>query len=398
MKKFRPVILMSIISATILSVVSFWVPEFEGAFLGFVILAGCSLVWIQKENITHKFLSKLIMGSVLFGFLTWFLIFLRMYILSHLIYDAPLPFRELWDKDYMMMWLAIMIVSFLGGLVGVAVKGFYALYKDKLNKVIVFIGPLFVLLSSLAVYKIKIGGTIMSSFHGWPYPFWIHQIKDVVDGLAIDKWIFSPGSIRHYIVFNYLLYLAIFVLIYCLIKFVNKKFKKSINSTFLLFGLLVLMIIIFTSFLSVEKSYIQHQISGAKYCEVESDCEIIANISPFSCAIVVNKNNADKILKLVNSFPSTGELQCSGKEKAFCMQNKCRISIDQTSNKTYWEILKWFIGNCEVSSIMQAHSLEVTAILKNGKVIKAKEPEIDDIFDIIAESKDKCGDIIVATE
>ncbi len=137
-----------------------------------------------------------------------------MYTFSHLIYDAPLPFKELWDKDYIIIGAVIMIVSFVGGLVGIVLKGFYILYKDKLNKIIILIGPLLALFSSLAVCKIKLGGTIMSSLHGWPYPFWIHQIKDIVDGFFIDKWIFLPGSLYHYVILNYILYLVVFILFF----------------------------------------------------------------------------------------------------------------------------------------------------------------------------------------
>ncbi|MFH1523052.1 MAG: hypothetical protein ABIE43_04525 [Patescibacteria group bacterium] len=398
MKKFKSVILISIFCAIIFFIVTFWVPEIDWSFLPFLILAGFFMVWIQKETVSYKFLDKLLIGCLLFGFLMMFLVFLRMYVMSHLVYDAPLPFRELWNEDIFIIAGVYCFVSFLGGLLGIALKGFYSLYKNKLDKIIIIIGPLLILFSSLSIFKIKYGGTIMSGLYGWPYPFLINQIKDVVDGFSIDKWIFSPGSIYHYVIFDYFLYLSIFISVYYLIKFINKKFKKSVNSTFLLFGLLVLMIIFFTSYLSIKKSYIQHQISGAKYCEAESDCEIIANISPFSCAIVSNKDSADRILKLVKSYPSTGELNCSGREKAICMQNKCRISIDHTPNEMYWEMLKKSVENCDVSSIMQTHNLEVTAILKNDKVIKVKEPEIDDIFDIVTKSKDRCGEMIMGTE
>jgi len=399
MKKLKPVILISIICAVVFSTVSFWVPEIDWPFLPFLLLAGFFMILIQKETVTYKFLDKLLAGSLLFGFLTMTLIFLRMFAMSHLIYDSPLPFSFLLDQDTLMIAAVFSLVSFLGGLLGIVLKGFYSLYKNKLDKILIFVAPLLVMFSSLAIIKVKIGGTIMSSLHGWPYPFWIHQIKDVVDNFSIDKWIFSPGSLYHYIIFNYLLYLIIFLLAYYLIKFINTKLAaKKINSTISLFGLLVLMIIVFTSFLPVKQSYISHQIAWAGYCEESVDCVIIGNKCPFSCAVVVNKDNENRIAHLINSFPSTCELSCSGREKATCLENKCWISIDHTSNETYWEMLKQAVNNCKVDSIMQTHSLEVTAVLKSGVVIKAIEPEIDDIFDIVCEAKDKCGEIIMATE
>jgi len=399
MKKFRSVIFISIISAIICSIVSFWVGEVNLSFLPYLFLAGVFMAWTQKETFTHKFLSKLAIGSIVFGFLTMALIFLRMYALSHLVYDSPLPFRELWDKDILILSAVFLLISFIGGLLGIVFKGFYSLYKNKLDKILIFIGSLLAMLSSLAILKVKIGGTIMSSLHGWPYSFLTHQIRDVVDGFSMDKWVFSPGSLYHYVIFNYLLYLIIFLLAYYLIKFINKKLATNkINTTIFLFGLLVLMIIVFTSFLPAKQSYISHQIAWAGYCEKNSDCVIISNKCPFSCAVVVNKNNENRIINLINSFPSTCELNCSGNKKAACLENKCWISIDHTSSETYWEILKQAVDNCKVSSIMQTHSLEVTAVLKSGVVIKAIEPEIDDIFDIVKQAENKCGTIIMATE
>ncbi|MFA4941539.1 MAG: hypothetical protein WC582_03005, partial [Patescibacteria group bacterium] len=357
---------------------------------------------VQPEVKAYKFLNKLVVGSIFLGVLTAVLFFLKMYIMSHLFYDSPLPFPELWDKDRMTMAAVFAIASFLGGLLGVVLKGLFTLYKNKLDVWIIFVGPLAILFSSLLVFKIKIGGTIMSSFHGWPYPFFIHQIKDVLDNFFIGKWIFSPGSLYHYIIFDYIFYLVIFSLIYFFIKLLNKNLEiKKINSTIFLFGLLIFMILLFTSFLSVKKSYISHQISGAGNCEENSDCKIIANRAPFSCAVVVNKTGADRILKLINSFPSIGKLQCSGREKAVCLEKKCRIAIEQSPEDIsdfVWQRIKQLIENCEVKSVQQVHSLEVKAVLKTGEILRAKEPKIDDIMNIAAESAEKCGTIIMATE
>ncbi len=56
------------------------------------------------------------------------------------------------------------------------------------------------------------------------------------------------------------------------------------------------------------------------------------------------------------------------------------------------------VQNCQVVSIMQTHNLEVTAVLKTGEIIKAIEPEIDDIFEIVKQAENKCGAIRMATE
>ena len=400
MKKFNPVILTSVICAVIFLIISSWVFNYGWSILPYLILAGCFLAWVQNETVARKFIIKLSVGSLIFGFLSAILIFLRMYVMSNFIYDTPMPISGLWEQDTRTMALVFSFVSFLGGLFGIVLKGFYSLYKNKLDLVLVFVSPLLIMLSSIAVYKIKIGGTIMSALHGWPYPFLIHQIKDVIDNFSIDKWIFSPGSFYHYIIFDYLIYFTLFLTGYFVIKLINKKLKtKKINSTLFLFGLLVLLVLYFSSAMSVKESYISSQIANAGYCQENSDCVIVANRLPFSCAIISNKDNADRILRLVNSYPSTGELECLGNQKAICSDQKCQVlSYDKGLNKRNWERLKQAIENCEVASIMQIHSLEVTAVLKNGKMIMALEPEIDNIFDVISRAQEKCGAIKMATE
>lgn len=63
-----------------------------------------------------------------------------------------------------------------------------------------------------------------------------------------------------------------------------------------------------------------------------------------------------------------------------------------------WNLIKQSASNCEIKSVMQNHALEVTATLKNGEEITAREPNIDDIFDIINQYTDECGKVIMATE
>jgi len=63
-----------------------------------------------------------------------------------------------------------------------------------------------------------------------------------------------------------------------------------------------------------------------------------------------------------------------------------------------WDKAKELVQACEVKKIMQTHSLEVTLDLKNGKSFEVIEPKIDDIFQLVNESKGNCGNIIMATE
>jgi len=63
-----------------------------------------------------------------------------------------------------------------------------------------------------------------------------------------------------------------------------------------------------------------------------------------------------------------------------------------------WNLIRQAISECKIESVMQTHSLEVTATFKDGEEITAREPKIDDIFDIIDQHKSKCGDIMMGTE
>ncbi len=63
-----------------------------------------------------------------------------------------------------------------------------------------------------------------------------------------------------------------------------------------------------------------------------------------------------------------------------------------------WEIIKSAINNCEVKMVFQTHALEVSVDLKDGRVLKAVEPKIDDIINIAEESQKKCGKFPIGTE
>jgi len=251
-KKFKPVILAAIICAIICSMVGFLIFEGSLLFLPYLFLAGAFMIFIQKEQSAYKFLDKLLVGSLVFGFLTMFFVSLRMYLSSIFLGDSSFPFWFWLLPDSLLMALLFCFNSFLGGLLGIVLKGFYALYKNKLDKVIIVIGPALLMIFSLGVVKTKIGGTIESNLHGWPYPFLIHQIKDVIDGFFIDKWIFSPGSLYHYVIFDYLLYLVLISLVYFAVKLINKKLK--INSTLVLFGLVILLILFLSFYSAIKES------------------------------------------------------------------------------------------------------------------------------------------------
>ncbi|MFA6382281.1 MAG: hypothetical protein WCX08_03400 [Candidatus Buchananbacteria bacterium] len=126
LKKLLKVIMAVIISAIISTIASFWLFEMDWLFLPFPLFAGLAMVFVQKEKSSCKFVDKLFIGSLLFGFFTLLLIDTKMYLLS-----ADFPFWPFYNpKEYLIFSLVFCFVSFLGGLVGIVIKGFYSIARD----------------------------------------------------------------------------------------------------------------------------------------------------------------------------------------------------------------------------------------------------------------------------
>lgn len=337
MRKFIPVLCVAVAGAVVLCAAGGWLFAGGGGLLiASLVVAGFFMAAAQKETAVYGFLNKLLVGSVLFGLLAMALLTLRVRIAVHLTEGSPLSFSYLWNRDSLMMAAVFTALCFFGGLLGAVLKGFYALYGKKLDRVLLFAGPLLAALASLAVIKVKVGGTIMSALHGWPYPFVTYQVRDVLDGFSIDKWIFTPGSLYHYLLFDYLWYFSIVLLAFCAIAFINAKLKtKKINTTLLLFGGLMLMTAALVSYLPLKESYISRQIARAGACNADADCIILTDKCPFSCAVVVNRSEAERIEQLINTFPSTCDLLCLGEVRAVCLQNRCRVSSEAKENTTF---------------------------------------------------------------
>jgi len=402
MNQFKKVILVAIVCSVVFAILGQWIFEGGLPFLPFPLLAGFLIVFFQKETRSHKFVIKLIIGALIFGFLTPALISFRAFLMSYLFYDNSFPFLFNFSRDGLFMSLAFSLIAFLGGLLGIVIIGFYSLYRRAFERGLIFAGALLLTGFSLFVTGEKIGGTISSRIYGWPYPFLTYNIQDVIDHTIISQWIFSPGSFYHYLIFDYLLYLFILTIFFWLFKLLNKFLKTSkLNMTWALMGVIAVIAVAFTSSQSLKQSYIQNQIRKAGYCQADSDCVIAGSRCPFGCAITVNKNEAGEIIRLVNSYTSNCDYSCLAETKVICKKNKCEVSTGQTKeeiNGLIWQRIKSSLENCQVSKIMQTHDLEVKAVLKTGETIKAVEPAIDQIFKIAERVEDKCGKIIMATE
>lgn len=396
-KKFALITVVSVVLSGIFFALTTWIPEFSEVFFSLFGLAGCGFVFLQKENVSYKYLAGLVIGSIIVGFLTMTFLYLKL-LLGPGSFLGPSP-----DIAFIIQSLQIAavlsVLSFFGGLVGIVLKGVYSLYGNKLDHVIVAIGPFIALIASLTVYRVKIGGTIASSYYGWPYPFVTHQIKDVIDRQFIDKWMFSPGSLFHYVIFDYALYLGAFLLMYCFVDIFNKNFKKfKINRTIVLFGVLVLMIGSMLAYAPVRRMDAVRQISEAKSCTQDPDCTIVNHVSSLYCSASVNKINEKRISTLLSSFPEDPKVSCSTHMRAVCFEGTCGLTDQPVSDPDSWELLKFRIKNCQVRSVMRTHSSAVMAVLKNGIVMNTKEPDSENLFEIVAWAKDRCGEVQMATE
>jgi len=69
---------------------------------------------------------------------------------------------------------------------------------------------------------------------------------------------------------------------------------------------------------------------------------------------------------------------------------------DETNSN--WNIVLASLNNCEAKSVFQTHSKLVTIKLKNGDIVTAYEPKIDDVMKVVESLNGKCGDIGLATE
>lgn len=205
----------------------------------------------------------------------------------------------------------------------------FLLYKKKkfiikrADKLIMVLGALVLTSLSLLVVIQKIGGTIMQNVHGWPHFYLIHYIKDVIGGNLIGKWNFISGGLFMYPLVNFIFYLSIVLLFYLIARFFIRSEKKITAALLIIIAVSSAPLI---ASQKIKELYIKHEIKEANYCQVDSDCKDAGNKCPFGCSAYVNKNEAARINRLINSFHSNciyGCLLCANLNIK-CENNKCQ--------------------------------------------------------------------------
>lgn len=126
-KSLVPIVYIAFICAMIAHFLSMFI--FQTALFGVSVLAGVVLVFYQQEIKSYKFLDKLVIGSVVYGFLVLLLMINQMYFAS-LAMRIDMPYSFFYTLDvtgFVTLALALCFVSFMGGLIGIVIKGFYIL-------------------------------------------------------------------------------------------------------------------------------------------------------------------------------------------------------------------------------------------------------------------------------
>jgi len=322
----KKVIILSALFSFLMMLFSRFLFQGDWPFGVHIFLVGVFISFTLTDKSSRDYLLKLLIASFVFSFLTVLFISFQTYF--RLLFTAyPMPFYQLIsDSSLSDLAFSFLVLSFLGGLTGIIFKGTYSFYGKRLDRVMLFGGPLLLVALSFFVTLQKIGGTQQSFVYGWPYPLLEHKVRDVIDGTLIDKWQVMLGSLGHYFVFDYLFYLLILSAIYYATKIFNKK-KKIINPTFVLFGVLVVGLISFSLYLPLRQNYIFKEIDRANYCEKNSDCSLLPSSCPFGCFVAVNKAEVKRIDSLINSYQSNCIYSCIKAKGTKCIDKRCDIEI-----------------------------------------------------------------------
>lgn len=86
--------------------------------------------------------------------------------------------------------------------------------------------------------------------------------------------------------------------------------------------------LVWFSFLSpkAQERHIKKEITKANYCEVASDCQMVAQSQcPFGCYIHVNKNEVVRISELLESYESNCAYLCIEFKGVGCINNTCQM-------------------------------------------------------------------------
>ena len=137
-KKLYPILLVALVAAIIFSIGASLIFSFDWSalyVLYFSFLAGTGMVFIQRETVSYKFIDKLFIGSIIYGFLTiLFFIFRMSLVIANSTPPSFHPFYYYINYgDSAMTAAAFAFICFKGGLVAIVGKGLYFIKKERIN-------------------------------------------------------------------------------------------------------------------------------------------------------------------------------------------------------------------------------------------------------------------------
>ena len=103
-------------------------------------------------------------------------------------------------------------------------------------------------------------------------------------------------------------------------------YKKILVFTIIILTAIALVASVFPK---LKERNINSRVEKANYCNVDTDCLDAGGKCPFGCYNYVNKDSANEISRLIESFDSRCVYGCLSCPTAICENNKCKASCDE---------------------------------------------------------------------
>lgn len=345
-----------------------WAPVF--ALLP--VVAGALTVLLQDEDKSYKYLPKLITSSLIFSFAVIFLVKLFVYFGDNVNTPIFKYFNPFKDFDEMVGHLGLAGIYFLGGLIGLLVRGvnlvFFPERKFRINLEIsllksFILGAVFLLAANFYFvfaigfphhgrWKLELSVTnLFLAFYlvlffsyakraikdsKYNYIAWVYNLLLSLVFLSNAEAVRALFQDEMYLYYSYIAvgpYIVIFglgLLSFIVLSFIFKNaFVRPKLKTILIGLTAVVLAASIYAFLirdKIKAAYIVKEIRRANYCQIDSDCvDAFAGMGgqcPFGCYAFVNKNEADRIKNMVDSFNSTCVYSC-----IYCPTTRCENGI-----------------------------------------------------------------------
>jgi len=120
------------------------------------------------------------------------------------------------------------------------------------------------------------------------------------------------------------------------------------------------------------------------------------NILQHNHAVLINYKTKPVLFQIKITIPQVNQPQSNSYILTFNQILSTFRFLDD--NQISWGEAEELIQSCEVTFVGQTHNLDVEITLKDGRIIKAKEPRIDIVWEKIQEVEEKCGKIQFVTE